>query len=127
MVANTCSAGMARPGSDRVASQTPITSSRSHFSAAAGEMLVVRQRRQPAIAQGRVGHGVVQDSRRAFFPAHLQVQGPVAGVSLKIEGEGKERAVTYIMGSAKKGWYLTSKGTGPLPEGEVEFQVIEAE
>lgn len=64
------------------------------------------------------------------LPKEFQKQG-VPGASLKvlIEGEKSPRAITYIMGSEKKGWHLCAKGSGPFPStqtgnGEVEFEYI---
>jgi hypothetical protein len=43
---------------------------------------------------------------------------------LQVVGEPKPRAVTYLMGSAKAGWSLTCKGSGPFPtSGEAELTV----
>lgn len=44
-----------------------------------------------------------------------------------IAGESRPRPVSFIMGSAEKGWHLTSKGSGPFPTGEVSYKLLEVE
>lgn len=46
-----------------------------------------------------------------------------AGELVRIAGEGKVRRVTYVMGSAKKGWRACFKGQGALPVGAVEWEI----
>jgi hypothetical protein len=46
------------------------------------------------------------------------------GDKIKIEGENKVRTTTYVMGSGER-THLCFKGQGPLPLGEVVFQIVE--
>jgi hypothetical protein len=46
------------------------------------------------------------------------------GDKIRIEGEGKVRTVTYVMGSGQR-THLCFKGQGTLPLGEVMFQIVE--
>jgi hypothetical protein len=49
----------------------------------------------------------------------------VGGVDGDItQGEGKTRAVTYVMGKGEK-CHLCFKGQGPLPLGEVVIELVE--
>jgi hypothetical protein len=43
---------------------------------------------------------------------------------IEIRGENKRRRVTYVMGSVGN-WHVTFKGQGAVPEGLVEWRVIE--
>lgn len=52
---------------------------------------------------------------------------PSDGLTLKLTNleTGKEeiRPITYVMGSAAKGFHLCSKGTGPFAVGNVSYEV----
>lgn len=45
------------------------------------------------------------------------------GDIIEIRGDGKQRCVTYVMGSAEN-WYATFKGQGAVPEGTVEWRLV---
>jgi hypothetical protein len=47
------------------------------------------------------------------------------GSEIQIEGEGKTRKVTYLMGKGEK-THACCKGSGPFPEGLVTFSVVGA-
>lgn len=62
------------------------------------------------------------------LPEQYKRIGPVenSNLALLIQGENAPRKVTFVMGSPNKGWYLTAKGSGPLPANrEVEYDIIE--
>ena len=47
------------------------------------------------------------------------------GQSIRIAGEDKDRKISYVMGSsAKSNLCLCCKGTGPMPVGEVTFELV---
>ena len=46
------------------------------------------------------------------------------GDVIEIEGEGKQRGVTYVMGSDRKGWRACFKGQGAVPSGAVRWRRI---
>lgn len=50
-----------------------------------------------------------------------------SSLALLIKDEPAPRKVTFIMGSPNKGWFLTAKGSGPLPAGPdpIEYDLIE--
>jgi hypothetical protein len=45
------------------------------------------------------------------------------GDVIEIQGEVKQRRVTYVMGSPGN-WHVTFKGQGAVPEGQVEWRVV---
>lgn len=54
------------------------------------------------------------------------------GDKLEIEGEGKIRTVTFVMGTAGDGTatektHLCFKGQGAVPRGQISFRVVTAE
>jgi hypothetical protein len=52
----------------------------------------------------------------------------VKGQEIRIKGEDRNRKVTYVMGTPEKGnVHLCMKGTGPVPLGEIEYEVVGAE
>lgn len=52
------------------------------------------------------------------LPAQYQKTGVPEGLFVQLAGEDKPRKVTYVMGSAKKGWSVCCKGSGKFPTGD---------
>jgi hypothetical protein len=51
----------------------------------------------------------------------------VEGQLILIAGEDRPRKVTYKMGSVEKSnLHVVMKGTGPVPTGEIEWEIVEA-
>ena len=63
-------------------------------------------------------------SLHALPPGALK---PEIGTQILLEGEEKPRTVTYIMGSATKGWHFCTKGQGKFPVGTVRFCILSPE
>lgn len=61
------------------------------------------------------------------LPSRFQINGRPSekvGTKLFIQlGSDAPKEVTYVMGSAKKGFSVCCKGGGKMPEGEIDLQV----
>lgn len=47
------------------------------------------------------------------------------GDRVQIEGEPRERHVTYVMGSDAKGWHAVFANQGAVPEGQLRWRIVE--
>ncbi|MEI7837863.1 MAG: hypothetical protein WCK05_15790, partial [Planctomycetota bacterium] len=63
------------------------------------------------------------DDTGSLYTGALKVE---LGNLIRIEGEGRDRRVTNVMGSTQKGWRACFKGQGAVPVGTVSWEVLSA-
>jgi hypothetical protein len=61
------------------------------------------------------------DDHGSLFTGKVQLK---QGATILIKDEGRERTVTYVMGSERNGWHACFKNQGAVPVGEIEWRIL---